>query len=313
MIGLKNVTKKFGNKTAVDNISFEVNKGEIIGLLGPNGAGKTTTMRMITGFLPPTHGSLTIAGVDISKDPMRARAKIGYMPENAPLYKEMTVYDYLKFIAQIKGVQKNEVETDIQRVIEATGLMDVKKTIIANLSKGFRQRTGLAQAIINNPEVLVLDEPTVGLDPRQIKDIRNLIKSMKGERTIILSTHILPEVAMTCDRVVVINDGKIAAIDDVKNLIDSNSRNSRIYIEIEAPAYEVINRLNRIKGVEEISAGQKTGEGVYSYMITTDGKNDVRRAIVAEIAGNKWGLMEFKRQQLSLEDVFLKLVTKEDA
>jgi ABC-2 type transport system ATP-binding protein len=313
MIGLKNVTKKFGNKTAVDNISFEVNKGEIIALLGPNGAGKTTTMRMITGFLPPTRGSLTIAGVDISKDPMRARAKIGYMPENAPLYKEMTVYDYLKFIAQIKGVQKNEVETDIQRVIEATGLMDVKKTIIANLSKGFRQRTGLAQAIINNPEVLVLDEPTVGLDPRQIKDIRNLIKSMKGERTIILSTHILPEVAMTCDRVVVINDGKIAAIDDVKNLIDSNSRNSRIYIEIEAPAYEVINRLNRIKGVEEISAGQKTGGGVYSYMITTDGKNDVRRAIVAEIAGNKWGLMEFKRQQLSLEDVFLKLVTKEDA
>ena len=312
MIELKNVTKKFSNKTAVSGVSFEVKKGEIIGFLGPNAAGKTTTMRMITGFFPPTDGEVIVAGIDMAKDPLGAKAKIGYMPENVPLYKEMEVYSYLKFIAEIKGVKKVEVEGRVQKCMEETGLTGVMRSVIAKLSKGYRQRVGLAQAILNDPEVLVLDEPTVGLDPKQIREIRNLIKSMKGERTIILSTHILPEVAMTCDRVIVINEGKIIAQDEVKNLTDSNSKSTRIYLEVEAPRQEVLDEINRIKGIEEIREETKVDEGVHSYIITTDGKKDVRRDIVAKIVKNNWGLLEFKRQQLSLEDVFLKLVTKEE-
>lgn len=217
MIELKNVTKKFGNKTAVDEISFKIEKGDIVGFLGPNAAGKTTTMRIITGFFPPTSGQVKIAGYDISKDSIAVKEKIGYMPENVPLYKELTVYSYLKFIAEIKGVPKDKIESRIEKAMKEVGISQVKNTIIGKLSKGFRQRVGLAQAIINDPEILILDEPTVGLDPVQIKEIRSLIKNMKGERTIILSTHILPEVSMTCDKVIIINEGKIIAQEDVKN------------------------------------------------------------------------------------------------
>lgn len=312
MIELKNVTKKFSNKTAVSGVSFEVKKGEIIGFLGPNAAGKTTTMRMITGFFPPTEGEVIVAGIDMSKDPLAAKAKIGYMPENVPLYKEMDVYSYLKFIAGIKGVNKDEIESKVQKCMEETGITDVMRSVIAKLSKGYKQRVGLAQAIINDPEVLVLDEPTVGLDPKQIREIRNLIKNMKGQRTIILSTHILPEVAMTCDRVIVINEGKIIAQDEVKNLTDSNSNTTRIHMEVEAPNRDVLDEINKIKGIEEIREETKIEEGVYSYVVITDGKKDVRREIVAKIVKNNWGLLEFKRQQMSLEDVFLKLVTKEE-
>jgi len=312
MIELKNVTKKFSNKTAVSGVSFEVKKGEIIGFLGPNAAGKTTTMRMITGFFPPTEGEVIVAGIDMSKDPLAAKAKIGYMPENVPLYKEMEVYSYLKFIAEIKGVKKNEIKGRVQKCMEETGLTAVTHSVIAKLSKGYKQRVGLAQAILNDPEVLVLDEPTVGLDPKQIREIRNLIKNMKGERTIILSTHILPEVSMTCDRVIVINEGKIIAQDEVKNLTDPDSKSTQIYLEVEAPKTEVIDEIGKIKGIEKIREENRIGDGVYSYMITTDGKKDVRRDIVSRIVKNNWGLLEFKRQQLSLEDVFLKLVTREE-
>lgn len=312
MIELKNVTKRFSNKTAVSGVSFEVKKGEIIGFLGPNAAGKTTTMRMITGFFPPTEGEVIVAGVDMAKDPLLAKSKIGYMPENVPLYKEMEVYSYLKFIAGIKGVKKEEIEGRVQKCMEQTGLTNVSHTVIAKLSKGYKQRVGLAQAILNDPEVLVLDEPTVGLDPKQIREIRNLIKNMKGERTIILSTHILPEVAMTCDRVIVINEGKIIAQDEVKNLTAANSKATSIYLEIEAPGLEVIDEIKKIKGIEEIREEAKVAEGIYSYVITTDGEKDARRDIVSRIVKKNWGLLEFRRQQLSLEDVFLKLVTKED-
>ena len=312
MIELRNVTKRFSNKTAVSGVSFEVKKGEIIGFLGPNAAGKTTTMRMITGFFPPTEGEVIVAGIDMAKDPLLAKSKIGYMPENVPLYKEMEVYPYLKFIAEIKGVKKEEIEGRVQKCMEQTGLTNVMHSVIAKLSKGYKQRVGLAQAILNDPEVLVLDEPTVGLDPKQIREIRNLIKNMRGERTIILSTHILPEVAMTCDRVIVINEGRIIAQDEVKNLTASHSKATRIYLEVEAPRLEVLDEINKIKGIEEIREDAKVDEGVYSYVITTDGKKDVRRDIVSKIVKNNWGLLEFKRQQLSLEDVFLKLVTKED-
>jgi ABC-2 type transport system ATP-binding protein len=312
MIELKNVTKRFGSKTAVDSISFEVKKGEIIGFLGPNAAGKTTTMRMITGFFPPTQGEIIVAGIDMLKEPLKAKEKIGYMPENVPLYKEMDVHSYLKFIAEVKGVAREKVEGKIQKAMDETGLAEVSRSIIAKLSKGYKQRVGLAQAILNDPEVLVLDEPTVGLDPKQIREIRELIKNMRGERTIILSTHILPEVAMTCDRVIVINQGKIVAQDEVKNLTDSSSKAVSIYLEVDAPAAQVIQELKKIDGVAEVSSESALGEGVNGFTINTDGARDVRRDVVARIMKNNWGLLEFRRLQVSLEDVFLKLVTKEE-
>jgi ABC-2 type transport system ATP-binding protein len=234
------------------------------------------------------------------------------MPENVPVYKEMDVYSYLKFIAEIKGVARDKVEASVQKAMRETGLTDVSRSIIAKLSKGYRQRVGLAQAIMNDPEVLVLDEPTVGLDPKQIREIRELIKNMRGERTIILSTHILPEVAMTCDRVIVINHGKIIAQDEVKSLTDPSSKAVSIYLEVEAPEQKVIAELKKISGVSEVRSESSVSEGVNGFTVTTDGESDIRRDVVARIMKNNWGLLEFRRKQMSLEDVFLKLVTKEE-
>ncbi len=311
MIELKNVTKRFGNKIAVDSISFKVEKGDIIGFLGPNAAGKTTTMRIITGFFPPTEGSVKIAGYDIAKDPLLTKEKIGYMPENVPLYKELTVYSYLKFIAEIKGVPKSKIESRIEKAMEEVGITKVKNTIIGKLSKGFRQRVGLAQAIINDPEILILDEPTVGLDPVQIIEIRNLIKNMKGERTIILSTHILPEVSMTCDKVIIINEGKIITQEEVKNLTKTSQKGAKIYLEVEAPKTQFINEINKIKGVSETQEVNKIEEGIYSYSLSIEDSKNIKD-IVNKIVKNDWGLLELRKQQVTLEDVFLKLVTKEE-
>lgn len=311
MIELKNVTKKFGNKTAVDEISFKIEKGDIVGFLGPNAAGKTTTMRIITGFFPPTSGQVKIAGYDISKDSIAVKEKIGYMPENVPLYKELTVYSYLKFIAEIKGVPKDKIESRIEKAMKEVGISQVKNTIIGKLSKGFRQRVGLAQAIINDPEILILDEPTVGLDPVQIKEIRSLIKNMKGERTIILSTHILPEVSMTCDKVIIINEGKIIAQEDVKNLTNVSQKGSQIYIEVEAPKSQFMTEIKKLKGVENIEEKEKISEGIYLYNLIISEQKDIKD-IVNKIVKNDWGLLELRKQQVTLEDVFLKLVTKED-
>lgn len=311
MIELKNVTKRFGNKIAVDSISFKVEKGDIVGFLGPNAAGKTTTMRIITGFFPPTEGSVKIAGYDISKDPLITKEKIGYMPENVPLYKELTVYSYLKFIAEIKGVPKSKIESRVEKAMEEVGIKNVRNTIIGKLSKGFRQRVGLAQAIINDPEILILDEPTVGLDPVQIIEIRNLIKNMKGERTIILSTHILPEVSMTCDKVIIINEGKIIAQEEVKNLTKASQKGTKVYLEVEAPKTQFISEIKKIKGVTEAQEMDKIEEGIYSYSVSIEDSKDIKD-IVNKIVKNDWGLLELRKQQVTLEDVFLKLVTKEE-
>jgi len=311
MIELKDVTKKFGTKTAVDGISFKIEKGDIVGFLGPNAAGKTTTMRIITGFFPPTSGQVKIAGYDISKDSIAVKEKIGYMPENVPLYKELTVYSYLKFIAEIKGVPKDKIESRIEKAMKEVGISQVKNTIIGKLSKGFKQRVGLAQAIINDPEILILDEPTVGLDPVQIKEIRSLIKNMKGERTIILSTHILPEVSMTCDKVIIINEGKIIAQEDVKNLTNVSQKGAQIYVEVEAPKSQFISEIKKLKAVENIEEKEKISEGIYSYNLTISEQKDIKD-IVNKIVKNDWGLLELRRQQVTLEDVFLKLVTKEE-
>jgi ABC-2 type transport system ATP-binding protein len=311
MIELKDVTKKFGTKTAVDGISFKIEKGDIVGFLGPNAAGKTTTMRIITGFFPPTSGQVKIAGYDISKDSIAVKEKIGYMPENVPLYKELTVYSYLKFIAEIKGIPKDKIESRIEKAMKEVGISQVKNTIIGKLSKGFKQRVGLAQAIINDPEILILDEPTVGLDPVQIKEIRSLIKNMKGERTIILSTHILPEVSMTCDKVIIINEGKIIAQEDVKNLTNVSQKGTQIYVEVEAPKSQFISEIKKLKAVENIEEKEKISEGIYSYNLTINEQKDIKD-IVNKIVKNDWGLLELRRQQVTLEDVFLKLVTKEE-
>lgn len=312
MIELVNVSKKFGGKTVVDDVTFTVNKGEIIGFLGPNGAGKTTTMRMITGFFPPSDGIVKVAGYDITKEPIKVKEQIGYMPENVPLYKELSVCDYLKFIADIKGVAKDNKKGAIERVMEETGLIDVRNSIIGKLSKGYKQRVGLAQAILNDPKVLILDEPTSGLDPKQIKEIRTLIKKMSGDRTIILSTHILPEVSVTCDKVIVINEGRIIAQDNVADLEKTFNKGARIHLEVEAPKGEFIKEMLSIKGVSSAEEKDEVEPGIYTYTIDTEEGADLRREIVQRIARNKWALLELKRQQLTLEDVFLKLVTRED-
>jgi ABC-2 type transport system ATP-binding protein len=313
MIELKNVTKKFGNTPVVDGISFEVKKGEIIGFLGPNGAGKTTTMRMITGFFPPTSGAIKVAGFDTAEKPLEAKAKIGYMPENVPLYKELDVHSYLRFVAEVKGVPKAKIESSITKAIEESGITGVKDKVIAKLSKGFRQRVGIAQAIINDPEVLILDEPTVGLDPKQIKEIRELIKKMKGDRTIILSTHILPEVSMTCDKVIVINQGKIIAEGDVETLTRGTGSASRIYVELDAPKAQFISEMKKIRSVSDVTVVDKPEGGLSAFNIDMEEGKNAAKDIVAKIAKNDWELLEFKKPQATLEEVFLKLVTKEEA
>lgn len=313
MIELKNVTKRFGNRVAVDSISFEVKKGEIVGFLGPNGAGKTTTMRVITGFFPPDEGEVKVAGFDVIENSIKAREKIGYMPENVPLYKELDVLSYLRFIAEIKGVPKDKIDSHVAKTMEEVGLTEVKNRIIGKLSKGFRQRVGLAQAIINNPEILILDEPTIGLDPKQIREIRNLIKNMKGERTIILSTHILPEVSMTCDKVIVINEGRIVAQGDVDTLTEKSKSASRVFVEVDAPRSDFIPEIKKIKGVADVEEIEKTSAGTYTYNIDIEEGKKVTKDIVSRIVKNDWELIELKRPQVTLEDVFLKLVTKEDA
>jgi ABC-2 type transport system ATP-binding protein len=313
MIELKNVTKKFDSRIAVDGVSFEVKKGEIVGFLGPNGAGKTTTMRMITGFFPPTSGTVTVAGFDVAEKPIEAKTKIGYMPENVPLYKEMDVYSYLKFIAEIKGVPREKVGGSMTKAMEEAGITEVKDRVIGRLSKGYRQRVGIAQAIINDPEVLILDEPTVGLDPKQISEIRNLIKKMKGDRTIILSTHILPEVSMTCDKVIVINDGKIIAEGGVESLTKGTGGASRIYVEVDAPKQQFLAEMKKVKSVSDITEVEKPEGSMPAFFIDLEEGKSGTKDIVARIVRNDWELIEFKRPEETLESVFLKLVTKEEA
>ncbi len=306
MIELSNATKKFGRTTAVNNVSFTVKKGEIVGFLGLNAAGKTTTMRMITGFFPPTEGDIKVAGIDIVKEPMAAKEKTGYMPENVPLYREMDVSSYLDFIADIKGVPKEKKKGYMNKAMEEAGISEVRGKIIGKLSKGYRQRVGIAQAILNDPPVLILDEPTVGLDPRQIIEIRGLIKEMKGSRTMILSSHILPEVSMTCDRVVIIHNGRIIASEGV-------SKPTALNVRVEAPKAKFISEIKKVKGVKSVSEGRETDEKVFSYNVEADDTDAASSGILGRITKNKWRLYDFRRQQMALEDTFLNLVAKEDA
>ena len=312
MIEVDRLTKRYGNLKAVDEVSFQVEKGEILGFLGPNGAGKTTTMRILTCFLPATEGTARVAGYDVFEDAMEVKRRIGYLPEHPPLYDEMTVDGYLDFVARIKGVAPEDRKRRLQEVKETVRIEGYGRKLIKHLSKGFKQRVGLAQALIHDPEVLILDEPTVGLDPNQIKEVRELIKSLSGNHTIILSTHILPEVSMTCQRVVIISDGKIVAVDTPENLTRQQQGAAHIYMEARGSDVAVQRHLQQIEGVLSV-VSRPLGEGeASSFRIETELKQDVRGRIARSVIEGGFELLEFRSLQLSLEEVFTQLTTQEE-
>jgi ABC-2 type transport system ATP-binding protein len=311
MIDVEHVTKDYGRYRAVDDISFSVEKGEILGFLGPNAAGKTTVMRILTCFFPPTMGRATVAGYDCFEDSLSVRKRIGYLPERVPLYEDMTVRDYLTFAAGIKGIPANEIKRRVARVMDEFGLGEVASRMISALSKGYRQRVGLAQAVVNDPEVLILDEPTVGLDPMQIKEVRKMIKEMAGRRTVILSTHILPEVSLLCGRVIIINKGKLVAMDRPENLTSKNAE--RMFLHINGSLSDIERELARLDGIKNVEREPVSSKDSYGFIVEFDDKKGVRQSLHSLIARNNWELMEMRPVGTSLEEIFLDLVTKEKA
>ncbi len=312
MIEVDQLTKRYGNLKAVDEVSFQVEKGEILGFLGPNGAGKTTTMRILTCFLPASEGTARVAGFDVFENAMEVKRRIGYLPEHPPVYDELTVDSYLSFVAKIKGVAPGDRRRRLQEVKDTVRIEGYGKKLIKHLSKGFKQRVGLAQALIHDPEVLILDEPTVGLDPNQIREVRGLIKSLAGDHTIILSTHILPEVSMTCQRVVIISEGKIVAVDTPENLIREQQGAERVYLEARGPEPEVQERLQQIDGVLNVESNRLDGEEVVSFSVETELKKDVRGLIAKSVIEGGFELLELRSLKVSLEDVFTQLTTQEE-
>lgn len=311
MIEVKNLSKHYGDKIAVNNISFTANDGEILGFLGPNGAGKSTTMNMLTGYISSTDGQALINGIDILENPMKAKKEIGYLPELPPLYLDMTVKEYLCFIYDLKKCKlpRNTHLADICKLVK---IENVYNRIIKNLSKGYRQRVGLAQALVGNPKVLILDEPTVGLDPNQIIEIRSLIKKLGKSHTVILSSHILSEVQAVCDRIIVINQGNIVANDTEENLSRSLSQEHKLIAQIEGPTEEIIKTVSTIRGVKTIEKSKNLSDSLCEYLIETDEKTDVRRELFNRIAARNWYLLGLKSSELSLEDIFLKLTIGEN-
>ena len=312
MIEVDQLTKRYGSVKAIDNVSFRVEKGEILGFLGPNGAGKTTTMRILTCFLPATEGTARVGGFDVFTQPMEVKRRIGYLPENPPLYDELTVDSYLEFVAKIKGVDSTIRSKRIAEVKDRVSIQEYSGTVIKHLSKGYRQRVGLAQALVHDPEVLILDEPTVGLDPNQITDVRNLIKSLAGNHTVILSTHILPEVGITCQRVVIINKGRIAAVDTPENLTRQLQGSDRILLIARGPEAAIKGKIQEIQGVLRIESVKPDGDGHCEFSIDTELKRDLRSQIARKIVESGYELLELKTSSMSLEEVFLQLTTKEE-
>jgi ABC-2 type transport system ATP-binding protein len=306
MIEVDHLAKYYGPVQAVRDISFRVEKGEILGFLGPNGAGKTTTMRVLTGFYPPNQGSAKVAGLDVLENPLAVRKKIGYLPENVALYGDMPVDKYLWFVAEVKGVGRAKRAEQVGSAMDACQLNAMSKRYIKKLSKGYRQRVGLAQALIGDPEVLILDEPTIGLDPRQINEIRNLIKGFAGEKTVILSTHILPEVSMTCQRVVIVNQGMVVAEDTPENLSAQLSEADRVRMRVVGPRDEIKDALEKVPGVTGVAFGETDD------LFFVDSKAEARPQMASTVCSSGWDLLEMTPQFASLEDVFLKLVTSEE-
>ncbi len=311
MIEVKDLTKKYGNFTAVRDVSFEVEKGEILGFLGPNAAGKTTTMRVLTCFMPATAGSARVAGFDTFRQSLDVRRRVGYLPENVPLYLDMRVRPYLEFIAKIKDIPSRDRRRAVNRVIELAALEEVEHRIVGHCSKGFRQRVGLAQALIHDPDVLILDEPTNGLDPKQINEVREVIKGLAGDHTIILSSHILPEVSKTCERVVIIDQGRIVAGDTPANL-DARLRGSQsIAAQIRGPVNEVMDLLKKKDGVVDVKTRSSIGDGLWQYDIDVLPGRDLRSEVASSVVGSNWDLVELTTAGMSLEEIFLELTTQE--
>lgn len=312
MIEVEKLTKKYGTFAAVKGISFEVERGEILGFLGPNAAGKTTTLRMLTCYVPPSEGTARIAGYDIFYDSLEVRKRLGYLPENVPLYTDMRVTDYLDFVARVKGIDQRELPKAIKETIGQCGLGTVKTKIIATLSKGYRQRVGLAQALLGDPEILMLDEPTTGLDPRQITEIRDLIKELGIGHTVILSTHILPEVSMICDRIIIINKGKLVAADSVQNLTKALTKSQMTQINVKGDPQAIMSMLKRVPGILAVDKKQELdlADGGNVYVVHSAVDSDVREDIAKAIVKGNFGLHEMRPYSLSLEDIFLMLTNE---
>ena len=311
MIEVKNVTKKYGSTIAVDDISFEVKDGEVVGFLGPNGAGKSTTMNMITGFIEPTTGQIIVNGNDISKRPRKAKKEIGYMPENVPLYYELTAKEFVSYMAELKLVKRSERKQEVEKVLKETGLEDVKNKLIRNLSRGYKQRVSMAGALVGNPDVIILDEPTVGLDPKQITEIRSLIKELGKNHTVILSTHILSEVSQICERVIIINKGKIVAIDTPENLEKTTREKNGIMVTVEDPKGNMSNLKEKIKEIENIELIKDNEDGTKQYLITTSTDMDLRKQLFEILPKDDIVIFELRKTETTLEDAFIKLIDTE--
>lgn len=313
MIELKNITKKYNNFTAIDDISFKINDGEIVGFLGPNGAGKSTTMNMITGYIEPTNGTILVNGFDINRKTKQAKKQIGYMPENVPLYQELTVKEFISYMADLKLIKRKDKKEEIERVINITGLKEVQGKLIRNLSRGYKQRVGLAGALVGNPPILILDEPTVGLDPLQVIEIRNLIKSLKENHTILISSHILAEISQMCNKIIIINKGKIIRIDETANIEEQagEENNNEIIITVEEEKEELSSIKAQIKEITNISLiSENNNQKIYSLKYI--GTEDIRKKLFKECVAKEITIIELKKKEASLEEAFLKITEEEE-
>jgi ABC-2 type transport system ATP-binding protein len=315
VIEVQHLSKRYGRVTAVDDVSFRVERGEILGFLGPNGAGKTTTMRILTGYMPASEGKAIVAGFDVFDQPIEAKRRTGYLPETPPLYPDMSVLEYLTFVAKIKGVPTAERTQRVKSVMERTRIADMANRQCGKLSKGYKQRVGLAQAFIHNPDVLILDEPTAGLDPKQILETRELIKALGGDHTIILSTHILPEVEQTCQRVVIINKGRVVAVDTPDNLKARLRGSETMYVQVDVTgtdAASVTGALGRVVGVTRVAESDRR-DGLVGFEVESERGRDVRRELARSVVSNGWGLLELRPMRMSLEEIFLSVTTDDAA
>ena len=312
MIEVQHLTKRYGRVTAVDDVTFRVERGEILGFLGPNGAGKTTTMRVLTGYMPATDGRAIVAGFDVFDQPLEAKRRTGYLPETPPLYPEMGVREYLEFVARIKGVPSGDRKRRVDASMEKARVADMATRLCGKLSKGYRQRVGLAQALLHNPDVLILDEPTAGLDPKQIIETRELIKALAGDHTVVLSTHILPEVSQTCQRVVIINRGRVVAVDTPDNLTRRLGGAQTMYVQLDGDAAAALAALVRLPGAARVAEVDRK-DGFVGLEVESEAGRDLRVDIARAVVGGGWGLLELRPVRVSLEDIFLQLTTEEQS
>ena len=311
MIEARGLTKYYGDFPAIEDVSFTAEPGEVIGFLGPNGAGKTTTMRIITGFTPPTAGTAIVAGHDVQEEPLAARAAIGYLPETVPLYTDMTVREYLHYMGELRGMRKTRIRSRVDDVFGLCRLEEYTDSLISKLSKGYRQRVGIAQAILHEPPVLVLDEPTIGIDPRQVVETRQIIRGLGGDHTVILSTHILPEVSMVCDRILIIHEGRIVVMDTAEQLSARLGGVSRVVMDVRGPRDQIQKALAQVEGVVDVSLSDAGGRQQFVIECSPN-RGDLRVELAKQVAENGWGLVEMRAMGLSLEEIFLRLTTEDE-